>query len=345
MKKNIIFILVLSIIISILSIIYYNSDNMKEIKTLIKTGYSKEDVNKILNVFNEDVDCLYNNYLENIDKLLNNQNFKSSNKCEYIKYITKNNVSYDIGIEMVNAKLDNYDYSDILYSIKNDPYFLLRNVDRYINYYKNNSSLDSRSIVSKVNSNIDYEYYSNIQMVNNPDFLVIVNKYYALDENYVPNTLVDIDSLYGYGKVDKTLYDNFKIMADEARKLNLNLYIASGYRSYEYQKVLYNGYLKYDPVNIVDTFSARPGHSEHQTGLAIDLSPIDDSFAYTKEYSWLKDNAHKYGFILRYPNNFVDLTGYKYEPWHYRYVGVDVATYIYNNNITFDEYYEFYLKH
>ena len=348
MKKNIIFILSLGLIIIILCIIYYNGDDTKEKSlknNLIKIGYNEEEANKILNVFSEEIDCIQDNYLNNIKDLLDNKNFNIEKKCKYIDYIKKNNVSYDIGIEMVNAELEKYEFNETLYNIKNDPYFIIENIDRYINYSNKNSNLEIRKIVSSVNANIDYNYYSNIQKVTNQnDLLVIVNKYYALDENYVPNTLVDISSTYGYGKVDKTLYDNFKLMADEARKLNLNLYIASGYRDYNYQKALYNGYLKYESKDIVDTYSARPGHSEHQTGLAVDLSPIDDSFAYTNEYKWLKDNAHNYGFILRYPNDLTNLTGYKYEPWHYRYVGKDVATYIYNNNITFDEYYEYFLK-
>ena len=349
MKKNIIFIFVLSIIIGVLSIIYYSGDNVKDNplkNNLIKTGYNEEEADKILNVFSEDIDCIQNNYLTNISALLDNKDFNAENKCNYIKYITKNNVKYDIAIEMVNDNLENYDFSEVLYNIKNDPYFIVKNTDRYINYSNKNSNLDTRKVVSSVNANIDFDYYTNIQKVNSQsDLLVIVNKYYALDENYVPDTLVSIASPYGWGKVDKRLYENFKLMADDARKLNLNLYIASGYRDYNYQKALYNGYLKNDPVSIVDTYSARPGHSEHQTGLAIDLSPIDDSFAYTNEYKWLKDNAHKYGFILRYPNDLTNLTGYKYEPWHYRYVGKDVATYIYTSGITFDEYYEYFINH
>ena len=186
------------------------------------------------------------------------------------------------------------------------------------------------------------------------NFEILVNKNNLLSKDYKPKLyIVDDNKNNFHNYIDPNLKPELALeiksyvdkLLNDAWKSGMFIIVDSGYRSYEYQKVLYNGYLKYDPVNIVDTFSARPGHSEHQTGLAIDLSPIDDSFAYTKEYSWLKDNAHKYGFILRYPNNFVDLTGYKYEPWHYRYVGVDVATYIYNNNITFDEYYEFYLKH
>ena len=88
--------------------------------------------------------------------------------------------------------------------------------------------------------------------------------------------------------------------------------------------------------------SARKGHSEHQTGLAVDVSDIFgeyDDFANTKEFEWMMDNAYKYGFILRYPKYKTDITGFKYEPWHYRYIGIDMAKYLYNNNLTLEEYY------
>ena len=96
-----------------------------------------------------------------------------------------------------------------------------------------------------------------------------------------------------------------------------------------------------------DLKAARPGYSEHQTGLALDITTRlaeDEEFVNTEEFSWLKENAHKYGFILRYPEGKENITGYSYEPWHYRYVGIDVATKIYNENITFDEYYAYYIE-
>lgn len=342
MKKIILFILINSFILSILCIIYFNSDSMKN--NLIKIGYNKDDADKILEVFGDDLSCLENNYIEDINKIMNYKDFDSSKKCDYISYILKNNVNYDRAIEMVNADLNNYDYSDELYNIKNDNYFIKENTDRYINYLKNNNELNIREIVSSVNANIDYGYYNNINISNNQDsLLVIVNKFYSLNKDFVPNNLVSVSPNYGYGYVDKTLYENFKLMADDARKNGLNIYIASGYRSYDYQNVLYNQYVSRDGKENADTYSARPGHSEHQTGLAIDLNDISDTFGNTNEFKWLSENAYKYGFILRYPKDYINLTGYVYEPWHYRYVGLEVSKYIYENNITFDEYYEYFL--
>lgn len=341
MKKNIIFTLTISIILLISCIIYINGDKMED--ELVKIGYTKEESEKIKSVFKDDLSCV-SNYIENISNLFDNENFISSNSCAYIKYITHNKVDYDKAIEMVNSNLGDYEYSNELYSIKNDNYFIYKNVDRYLNYLNSNKELNSRKIVSSVNANLDYGYYNNIQpSKNQDDLLVLVNKFYALDKSYVPSELVSVQYGYGRGEVKKVLFDNFKMMADDAKVLGLNIYIASGYRSYDYQNVLYNQYVNRDGKAQADTYSARPGHSEHQTGLAIDLNDISYNFGYTNEFKWLKDNAYRYGFILRYPENNTDLTGYVYEPWHYRYVGLEVAKYIYENNITYDEYYSYFL--
>lgn len=115
---------------------------------------------------------------------------------------------------------------------------------------------------------------------------------------------------------------------------------ASGYRSYATQTAVYNNYASQYGQASADTFSARPGYSEHQTGLAMDFSPIDIAFAGTAQFSWLQANAYKYGFVLRYPEGKSDITGYTYEPWHWRYVGSDVATDMHDRGITtLEEYY------
>ena len=114
----------------------------------------------------------------------------------------------------------------------------------------------------------------------------------------------------------------------------------SGYRSYDAQKSLYDNYVKQDGQAKADTYSARPGFSEHQTGLAVDFAPIEDSFASSAPYDWLVFNAHKFGFVLRYPHDKTDVTGYMYEPWHWRYIGIDDATDMKAKGVkTLEEYY------
>ena len=134
---------------------------------------------------------------------------------------------------------------------------------------------------------------------------------------------------------------NFENMAKEASKMGLNIVATSTYRSYDYQEKLYNNYVKDKGFYYADIASARAGHSEHQTGLAVDVADLSldyDNFENTKEFNWMLNNSYKYGFILRYPKANYLITGFKYEPWHYRYVGIDIATYIHKNKITLEEY-------
>ena len=137
-------------------------------------------------------------------------------------------------------------------------------------------------------------------------------------------------------------------MADAARKENLTIKITTAYRNYNFQSILYNNYVKSDGIKAADTYSARPGYSEHQLGYSTDLTNGKnvsfDDFETTKEFEWLSKNAYKYGFILRFPKDKDYLTGYKYESWHYRYVGEDIAKYIYENDITYEEYYAYFLR-
>ena len=145
---------------------------------------------------------------------------------------------------------------------------------------------------------------------------------------------------YGSGKLRKEAAEAFDEMCAAAKKENIIIYGGSGYRSYSYQQDLYNRYVARDGKKEADTFSARAGYSEHQTGLAMDI--MNSNWGYIdeidEEYTWLVNNSYKYGFILRYLEGKEDITGYVYEPWHYRYVGVELATEITKLGITYDEY-------
>lgn len=156
----------------------------------------------------------------------------------------------------------------------------------------------------------------------------------------VVNKTYTLPSSYGNGLTNATI-EAFNKMQAAAKVDGLNIYISSGFRSYSYQKTLYNNYVNRDGVTVADTYSARAGHSEHQSGLAFDVNTINDSFANTEEGKWLNDNCYKYGFILRYPKGKSDETGYQYEPWHFRYVGVELAEKLYNNGnwITVEDYF------
>jgi D-alanyl-D-alanine carboxypeptidase len=161
-----------------------------------------------------------------------------------------------------------------------------------------------------------------------------------IDGILIANKTYKLPSSYGSGLTKETK-NAFNLMDADATALGLNLYISSGYRSYYDQKYIYNNYVKKDGQKEADTYSARAGHSEHQTGLAFDLNSINDSFTNTPEGKWVHDNCYKYGLILRYPKGKDDITGYMHESWHLRYVGIDLATKLYNNGnwITLEEYF------
>ena len=155
--------------------------------------------------------------------------------------------------------------------------------------------------------------------------ILLVNKTYGLPKDYDP-------------KVNKEASDALKLMQKDASVLGLNLPLISGYRSYKKQSELYKNYVKIDGEEKANTYSAKPGHSEHQTGLAFDIGKVDDSFKGTMEAKWIEENAHLYGFIVRYPKDKTNITGYIYEPWHVRYLGIDIATKVKESNLSLEEY-------
>ena len=186
-------------------------------------------------------------------------------------------------------------------------------------------------------------FYKNIHLTRIKNYDFIVNKNNKLLSNYTPNDLELINIKYSLE--NKYLRHDakkaFEKMAKQAKKEGYNIIAVSTYRSYNYQKKLYDNYVKDKGFYYADMASARAGHSEHQTGLAVDVADTSynyDNFENTKEFKWIKNNCYKYGFILRYPKAKFHITGFKYEPWHYRYVGIETAKYIHKNNLTLEEY-------
>ena len=186
--------------------------------------------------------------------------------------------------------------------------------------------------------------YENIKVIKKTnDLLILVNKQNKLPNNYIPSVLVLIPSKYCSENkyVKKEVLNRFIEMHNEGKIYNLNILIASAYRDSNYQDNLYKNYVKEKGIDYADKCSARKGHSEHQTGLAIDVMGKNmdyDLFEETDEFKWMTNNSYKYGFILRYPKNKEEITGFKYEPWHYRYVGIKVATEIHDLDITLEEF-------
>lgn len=244
--------------------------------------------------------------------------------------------------------------NDYLIPFASEKYYLEKNLDKYIEYKIENKDLEYSCIVSIVNTHRDKDYYEEIFDTNTSlDELILVNKYYKLNSDFLPQNITNISTLYSWGEAGskrtrQVTLDAFLNMYNDAIKDGIYLMINSGYRTYDEQESVYKKNENKYGDEYADTIAARPGHSEHQSGLALDIFSKTNSntktFEQSDAYSWLKDNSYKYGFILRYPKDKEEITGYSFESWHYRYVGKDVAKYIYENNITFDEYYAYYIE-
>ena len=180
--------------------------------------------------------------------------------------------------------------------------------------------------------------------------LIVANKTHRLPEGYAPADLINVNDVGGWGTIAPYMRAEAAYavaeMTQAAAADGVTLMFSSAYRSESYQKQLYDGYVAQYGVERADRISSRPGYSDHQTGLALDFiegkgADFTSDFEYSASGIWLRDNAHYYGFIMRYPKGKADITGYSYEPWHFRYVGVDTATAIYNVDVfcSFEEYF------
>lgn len=244
-------------------------------------------------------------------------------------------------------KLQKKDYVDIknYYEYKN---FNVDNIDRYNNYKDSNPNYDYKDVVTYVNIKLDLPVYTDTIEASDPsNMLVLVNKYNSLPKDYKPSPTVTLLGAYGNNvpmrtEAKEALEKLQKAVKEEA---NFTLLPTTAYRDYNFQNTLYTNYVKEHGKDEADTFSARPGYSDHQTGLAIDLkNPARDKVRLSdSDYEWLHNNAHRFGFIIRFPKGKEFITGYQFENWHIRYVGLDVAKVIYENNLTLEEYIDLYV--
>lgn len=206
--------------------------------------------------------------------------------------------------------------------------------------------------------NVIEEVSGNATIQNTDNHLILVNKQFFLPEGYEPPDLVRPDVLFSFGDEDieksylrekaaKGLERMFQAAKEEQ---NLHLFAVSGYRSYERQVQILNAKIASSGEEEAVQVIATPGQSEHQTGLAMDISSesagftLTEQFEETDEGKWLANNAHRFGFILRYPKGKESVTGFAYEPWHFRYVGKEAATVIFENDLTLEEYFEIATK-
>lgn len=279
-------------------------------------------------------------------------NYRNSNEYKlkeigYSKEETKNI------IELNKAEIEKIlaiPYNENILTFVKEKYFLLKNLDTYLSYYEENKNLLPSKVVSLVNVKANYEHYDSNVIIptdTSKDTLILVNKYHYLTEDFVPD-VNDISIMYAYddNSLQEIALSAYIKMWKAASKDNVTLIASSSYRTYDEQKKLWETRAAINEKE-ADSSTARAGFSEHQTGLTIDILTYNvtlGEFENTDAFKWLSSNAYKYGFILRYPKDKSDITGYEYESWHYRYVGVDVATQIFEEDITFDEYYAYYIE-
>ena len=328
-----------------------------------KTGYPYETI-EVFHEYDVYDDIKKHDYSDTLNKIIITEYYNPKYLDNYldIKYIDKKSFLKDIDI-LLNLGYTTEDINNIYDSLKDESielllennylkdisnilklsYFHEENLKRYLTYSKG-KDLNYIDLITYVNIGLDHKYYSDvIKLTNLDDIGIIVNKYHALPSDYVPGDLEAISDKYNKGYNNKMRHVAkvaFEEMCEAALKDDIKIYSGSAYRSYSYQLNLYNNYVNQQGFDKAETFSARAGYSEHQTGLATDVMKANWDFLSEgdKEYTWLVANSYKYGFILRYPKDKENITGYMYEEWHFRYVGEKVATYLHDNDLTYDEY-------
>lgn len=221
-------------------------------------------------------------------------------------------------------------------------------------YYYNEPPLkDTLSMIDASNGNYSDKNLSSHIDTDPASITVLINKEYNLPSTYIPDDLEIPNITFSFsGYKEKKLMRKKAANAlvslfEAAKKEGLTIYGVSGYRSYKRQLEIYTENVKKDGEEEANLYSAKPGHSEHQSGLSIDVSTksidndLEVSFANTNEGIFIKEHAHEYGYIVRYPEDKCEITGYSYEPWHIRYVGKDLAAYLYENNLCLEEFYQY----
>ena len=353
MKKKIIIILGIILILVFILFSIQSINRYLAFKKYKDIGYNRKQIELIYqNISIEDRKILLENkHLNCLDNMLLSDSYIKSNFVRYIDYINNNSIEEE-KIEdvllLVNQGIIN-PYSDSLIKIVKEPYFIKNRLERYLNYLDSNSTKKISKVIQLVNCNLDIE--NNLRKTDvSKGPLMLVNSLYFLDKGYTTDLVIMEEgySNYSDSKLNREAYEHFKNLVNDAEILGYHIRNNSSYRSYYQQEELYNQYLRDYGINYTKKYASKPGYSEHQTGYSLDVG-VDKRYASskfqdTKEFLWMKDNSYKYGFILRYTQEGQEIFGYGYEPWHYRYVGVEAATYIYEHNITFEEYYGYFVE-
>ena len=339
---------------------------LKQINDLKKLGYSDKASNNILFSFKKDY-VLSIGKNKTINRAFEDDNYIEDNldiyrKIKFVDHkdlIANINKALKIGYKYndINIIFSHGDNDSVKRFLKREKvryleeffsidYAKLDNYDRYITY-ADDTGEDEEETVLAVNLDMDKKDYEDAILVDEFSISMLVNKHRYLSEDFEPKDLMTIPSEYASEEglqSSRLAFNAYKEMSNKAKSEGYEIIINSAYRSYNDQVEIGNFYLKWYGQGYVDKYVAKPGYSEHQTGLCYDIgSKSVNVFANSKEYQWMQDNAYKYGFIERFTKRYEGITGFRMEPWHYRYVGKDIAKYIHDNNISFEEYYAVFL--
>jgi len=338
--------------------LYFISQDIK-----VTNDFYSEEAQSVMKELNIASKISKSEYSKTVEAMLTSGSFKEKYVDSYFKvdYIERADFTdtLNIFIELnYKPEIINYIYTlnnENFNIIKSSEYIELKDflnignievskIERYFNY-KNKNSVSLQSAVTMVNIGLDLDFYSHYKIIDNLNsYHVLVNKYNYLPEDYVPEDLVSIQGFDSF-KMRPEASKYITTLIKDANDVGIKLEPYSTYRSYTRQSTLYDTYVSEDGIDIADKYSARPGFSEHQTGLAADIRSVGYLADVSIEASdWLLQNSYKYGYILRYLEETTFITGYESEPWHIRYVGVNIATDIVSKKLTFEEYYDLYLK-
>lgn len=261
--------------------------------------------------------------------------------------------TYDILSKKLSKENMNYilkeDKIDYITDLVEEKYYIDSHLHDYLTYYEENNKKSFTDVIALVNTGADKEWYEETKDADTTDkYTMLVNKFNKIPDDYDPGTIKKFSATYAYGEVhaEETCYNAFITMAKAAKEEGITLILTSGYRAHDKQQKIYDDMKNSKGEDYADKYAARPGFSEHETGLSLDIltyGGLTDTFKTTETYAWLHKNAYKYGFIERYLEGKEYLTGFEAEAWHYRYLGVDLATKVYEEGITYDEYYAFYM--
>lgn len=285
-------------------------------------------------------------------KMISDYNYKKTDEYKLL------NVGYnEEEIKVIKDKLSD-DKIESLLKVKynkniilfiKEKYFIYKNLSKYLDYKDKNKDDTFTHIVAIVNTEADVEWLDNEKETDtSKNELMLVNRLYGLSKDYEPDDIIDVPVSISYSgvKISKSILSNIEELISAAKDEGYIFVLSDGYRSYADQEKMFNNYKNSYGYEEADKNVARPGHSEYQTGISFQIVPYNKVFEKpreSEEYKWLKDNAYKYGFIFRYPEDKKDITLFDSYTWRLRFVGTDASSIIESEKISFEEYYAYFV--